>query len=90
MPRKKSRPVAIRKSQREKKLESIIIDLYWMARRYADGRMSYAPSMCNDAIRLAIKLGVPIGDDSSIGGMFARDGMESTNEETTIGETTGC
>lgn len=37
-------------------LRSIISDLYWMARRYADGRSTYAPSTYNAAIKRAIAL----------------------------------
>ena len=62
------------KSKREKQLETIILDMWWMARRYADGRMSYAPSMYNDAIDLAVKLGVPIKDDPIAKSYHAKDG----------------
>jgi len=30
-------------------LKAAIKDIVWMARRYADGRRTYAPSMFNDA-----------------------------------------
>jgi hypothetical protein len=43
---------------REKQLEQIIRDTLWMARRYADGRQTYAVGMYNDAARIAINLGV--------------------------------
>lgn len=35
----------------------IVRDTYWMAVRYADGRMSYAPGMCNRAIQKAYDAG---------------------------------
>jgi hypothetical protein len=35
----------------------IVRDIYWMARRYADGRQSYAVGMFNDAIRKAYDAG---------------------------------
>ncbi len=62
------------KSTRETQLESIILDIYWMARRYADGRQTYAVSMYNDAIELAVKIGLPIKNDPIAGSYFAQDG----------------
>src|SRR5215217_5979503 len=35
----------------------IVRDIHWMARRYADGRLTYAPGMFNDAITKAIDAG---------------------------------
>jgi hypothetical protein len=35
----------------------IVRDIYWMARRYADGRQSYAVGMFNDAVRKAYDAG---------------------------------
>ena len=35
----------------------IVRDIYWMALRYADGRQTYAPGMCNDALRKAYEAG---------------------------------
>jgi len=58
---------------------SIVRDIYWMALRYADGRKTYAVSMCNDAVRKGYdggwlprkaEGGDPITPD------FARDGTE--------------
>lgn len=59
---------------REKQLESIILDIYWMARRYADGRLTYAVEMYNNAIERAVKLGLPIKSDPICGSYFAQDG----------------
>lgn len=59
---------------REQELERIVRDLHWMARRYADGRMTYATSMFNNHTRRLLELGVelnPTGDDT----IWARDGM---------------
>ena len=67
----------MRKSKREKQLECIIVDISWMARRYADGRQSYAVGMYNDAIELAARLGVPIRSDPMVGSYFAQDGDPS-------------
>ena len=86
----------MRKSNRETLLESIILDIYWMARRYADGRQSYAVSMYNDAIDLAVKLGVPIRPDPIAKSYYAQDGdpnfpgRRMPDEEATVDETTGC
>jgi hypothetical protein len=62
--------------QREQQLIAIIKQTMWMARRYADGRMTYAPGMYNDAAELAVELGVlsvnDFGHDAEI---FAKDSM---------------
>ena len=57
------------------KLEEIIRNTLWMARRYADQRSTYAPSVVNISIQEAQALDIDITQDSTIGGMFARDGM---------------
>jgi hypothetical protein len=44
-------------------LRRVIYEIHWMARRYATGRRSYAPSMFNDAIRVAINMGCDIRPD---------------------------
>ena len=49
--------------EENRRLRGIISDIYWMARRYATGRKTYAPSMYNDAIRAAIDLGCDIKPD---------------------------
>lgn len=54
-------------------LQEVIQDIHWMARRYADGRMSYSTKMFNDAIRKAIDNGVELREVD--GTSFARDGM---------------
>lgn len=62
-------------------LRHIIENIAWMARRYANGSSTYAPSMYNDACYDACRLGCNIKPDYAFGGqLFARDGME--NEET--------
>lgn len=45
-----------KKTLREEQLESIIRNTLWMARRYADGRSTYAVSQYNSAARLAKEL----------------------------------
>jgi hypothetical protein len=54
-------------------LRQVAMDLHWMARRYADGRQTYATSLFNDHTRALLKAGVklnPTGD----GTLWARDG----------------
>lgn len=58
-------------------LRKVIEDIAWMARRYADGRSTYAPSMYNEAAISAMRLGCKIRPDFAEGDIvFARDGME--------------
>jgi len=56
-----------------KKLEKIITDIQWMARRYAHGRQSYAVGMYNDAIKLAQELGMQFKPDAIDGLVEAKD-----------------
>lgn len=59
-----------------------VVDLQWMARRYCDGRMSYAPSLFNDITRWLLDNGVELnqaGDPS----VFARDGMGADYDKLT-------
>lgn len=51
----------------------IVRDIYWMALRYADGRHTYAPGMCNDALRKAYDAGWLIHSHPT-DPAFARDG----------------
>lgn len=48
-------------------------EIFWMARRYADGRMTYAASTYNDAVRKALSVGItlPLLGDGTV---WARDG----------------
>jgi hypothetical protein len=57
-------------------LKKIIIDTILMARRYADGRKTYAVEMVNNSIDLAIGLGIDIKDDHTLenGVRYATDG----------------
>lgn len=55
-------------------LKRIIEDFHWMARRYADGRMSYAVSLFNDCTRKALDLGCELNPTAD-GTIWARDGM---------------
>lgn len=55
-------------------LKQIAYNLHWMARRYADGRCTYAPGMVNDAVRKLQAMGVELnvcGERTP----WARDGM---------------
>lgn len=53
----------------------IIDDIWWMARRYAHGRSSYAVSMYNESIALAQKMGMEFRPDAIDGLIEAKDGM---------------
>jgi hypothetical protein len=67
------KPIDMR-SDMEKTLAYIVKETLWMARRYADGRRTYAPTMVNEAIVLAKKCGIDITEDPTNNKMFARDG----------------
>ena len=54
-------------------LEYIIRETLWMARRYADGRSTYAPTTVNECIDLALKLGIDLSGPPEE--MYAKDGM---------------
>lgn len=54
-------------------LERIIGETLWMARRYADGRSTYAPETVNKCIDLALELGIEL--DGPPEEMYAKDGM---------------
>ena len=55
-------------------LKNIVIDLQWMARRYANGRMSYAVGMLNDHTEVLLNLGLNLNPCAEKQ-IFARDGM---------------
>lgn len=46
------------------KLEKIIHNIWWMARRYAHGRRTYAVNIFNESIREAQELGLKFTPDS--------------------------
>lgn len=48
----------------------VVKQTLWMAQRYANGRMTYAVEMFNDAARLAV-----VGGYAPEGPMIAKDGM---------------
>jgi len=77
------------KSERIQILEQVIQDTFWMARRYAHGRHTYAPGMVRDAYNDLKKLGIKIQHDTTIkeptdvlmGGMISRDDyLDDINE----------
>ena len=51
-------------------LRVIVADVHWMARRYADGRSSYAPGMFNSRVKELLGMGVELCKPH-----YARDGM---------------
>ena len=57
------------------RLKEICCDLAWMARRYADGRMSMAVSTYNNSVEELVKMGVYLKPDSiSENTIWAKDG----------------
>lgn len=67
------RPAFEAKERERDEARQIVRDIYWMALRYADGRQSYAPGMCNDALRKAYDGGWLVHRQQS-DPAFARDG----------------
>jgi hypothetical protein len=53
----------------------VIQEIWWMARRYAHGRMTYAVEEFNSAIRLAQKKGMEFRPDPIDGLIEAKDGQ---------------
>jgi len=68
-------PDAQKLAEENRKLREIVFDTLWMARRYADKRSTYAPSIVNKAIDAAIELGIPPAPDIDIETGYCRDGM---------------
>ena len=44
----------------------IIKDTLWMARRYANGRKTYAPGIINDALSTLGHMGITINSDATL------------------------
>lgn len=64
--------------QENSRLKYILKETLWMARRYADGRSSYAVSQFNEAIHELDLMGLSKlnpGDPAENGKRFADDGM---------------
>ena len=79
------------------KYQRIIQDLHWMARRYADGRSTYAPGLLNEHTRDLLKYGFtlnPTADETiwarsplgrghdGLSDLEAAQGMEARRGET--------
>ena len=60
-------------------LEMIVKDFHWMARRYCDGRSSYAPALFNEHTQRLLDLGI-ILDGGSDGTIWAGDGVKEGNK----------
>lgn len=58
--------------QRSDNLEAMLRQIWWMARRYADGRCTVAPSIVNEVYDNCQKMGIDLGDDN--GEKYASDG----------------
>lgn len=68
-------------------MRAIVVDLHWMARRYADGRMSYAPALFNDHTRALLALGIVLNPTAD-GTVWARDGQGRDFDALTDAEAT--
>lgn len=55
-------------------LADVLRETIWMARRYADGRMTYAPTTINRAIDTLKAMGIQVEPDGATGKTYARDG----------------
>src|ERR1051326_1997805 len=67
-------PDVKKSSKLDPRLLGDLVNLHWMARRYADGRQSYATSMFNEITRRLLKLGVQL-NPTSHETIWARDAM---------------
>jgi hypothetical protein len=47
-------------------LRAVVADTFWMARRYANQRQTYAPDMVNQALEKLERIGVEIADDDTL------------------------
>jgi hypothetical protein len=60
----------------KERLRQVVKDTIWMARRYADGRSTYAPGVVNQAIDYALSIGIQVTPDATLEDrLYARDGM---------------
>jgi hypothetical protein len=57
------------------RLRFIVRDLHWMARRYADGRSTYAPGLFNEHTQALLDMNVALDGGGSDKTIWARDGM---------------
>ena len=71
---KDEQQIVVVAAKRESMLTDIVRETLWMARRYADQRMTFAPTTVNEAIDTALAMGIEIQDDNDIG-RYARDGQ---------------
>lgn len=78
------------KTPREKILEQIVRETFWMARRYAHGRHTYAPGIIREAYLSLKANGIDIKhdtvikppDEKCLGGFILRsDYLDDTNEQ---------
>lgn len=54
-------------------LTAVVKEFHWRARRYADGRSTYATSSFNQAVRDVLQLGIKLHGNDRI--IWARDGQ---------------
>ena len=61
--------MAAAKSKEQKELEvlrAVIQDTFWMARRYANGRHTYAPVTINECLDTLASVGIEIEGDETL------------------------
>jgi hypothetical protein len=59
-------PAELTDAARIQKLEAVILDTFWMARRYANGRHTAATSTVNDALATLGEIGMIIRGDNTL------------------------
>lgn len=72
--------------EQQQALLHIVEETLWMARRYADGRSTYAVQQYNDCVHLLDRVGLEHllrGDPAYNGSRFANDGMFGTYNPST-------
>lgn len=57
---------------RNESLVGIIREIWWMAKRYADGRSTYAPDTVNRCVDILLKMGIQLSPDLNT--LYAEDG----------------
>jgi hypothetical protein len=67
-------------------LEGAVKELHWMARRYADGRSTYATSSFNQVVRDILRLGLKLHGNDGI--IWARDAQGRLYDHLTPEEAT--
>lgn len=70
----KSEPSIESLQAENRQLKMDLVEIIWMARRYAHGRKTYAPQMVNEVIDRLLKTDCSVSTDEVVGGLYAEDG----------------